>query len=232
MNHISDKRSSSDRTSASHYFSDAQVPVTRLKNFIDELAEEVSSGHTQVSTDSMAQTDALFAIEVIIDYLMHRAVTSQTREKKTQLRRLYSKALFIQMLEKDGGIYSSARAAEVLGKTKTTVKNWKDAGRLLAIEIDGEFYFPAFQFTEDKPVSDRGVLKGLPELLQALQKQERFSDRMQYSFFMEERNTVLNGLQPAGRTFTVASLLRSAPEPAVMDELHRLARVYGTQDAA
>lgn len=82
MNHISDKRSSSDRTSASHYFSDAQVPVTRLKNFIDELAEEVSSGHTQVSTDSMAQTDALFAIEVIIDYLMHRAVTSQTREKK------------------------------------------------------------------------------------------------------------------------------------------------------
>ena len=232
MNHISDKRSISDRTSASHFFSDAQVPVSRLKNFIDELAEDVSSGNTQVSTDSMAQTDALFAINVIVEYLMHRAVTSQTREKKTQLRRLYSKALFIQTLENDGGIYSSAKAAEVLGKTKTTVRNWKDAGRLLAVDIDGEFYFPAFQFTEDKSISDKGVLKGLPELLQTLRKHENLSDRMQYSFFMEERNTVLNGLKPTGRSFTVAGILKSAPEPVLMDELHRLARIYGTQDAA
>ncbi|RXJ09087.1 hypothetical protein [Lelliottia nimipressuralis] len=232
MNHISDKRSISDRTSASNHFPDAQVPASRLQNFIDELAEDVRSGNTQVSADSMAQTDALFAIDTIVGYLMHRAVTSQTREKKTQLRRLYSKALFIQTLEQDGGIYSSAKAAEVLGKTKTTVKNWKDTGRLLAVEIDGEFYFPAFQFTEDKPISDRGVLKGLPELLQALQANKNLSDRLQYSFFMEKRNTVLNGLQPAGRTFTIAEILKTAPGPQLMAELHRLVRVYGTQDAA
>ncbi|MFZ5316476.1 hypothetical protein ACOY7N_20920 [Enterobacter asburiae] len=232
MNPISDKRSNSDRTSASNHFSDYQVPASRLLNFINELAEDVRSGHMPVSADSMAQTDALFAMNTIVESLMHRALTSQTREKKAQLRRLYSKALFIQTLEQDGGIYSSAKAAEVLGKTKTTVKNWKDTGRLLAVEIDGEFYFPAFQFTEEKPISDRGVLRGLPELLQALQANRELSDRLQYSFFMEERNTVLSGLQPAGRTFTVAEVLKMAPGPQLMAELYRLIRVYGTQDAA
>lgn len=232
MNPISDKRSIGDRTSASNHFSDAQVPASRLQNFINELAEDVRSGHTPVSADSMAQTDALFAMNAIVEYLMHRALTSQTREKKAQLRRLYSKALFIQTLEQDGGIYSSAKAAEVLGKTKTTVKNWKDTGRLLAVEIDGEFYFPTFQFTEEKLISDRGVLKGLPELLQALQANGELSDRLQYSFFMEERNTVLSGLQPAGCTFTVAKVLKMAPGQHLMAELHRLVRVYGTQDAA
>jgi hypothetical protein len=232
MSPISDKRRISDRTSVTTLFSDAQVPASRLKNFIDELADDVRSGNTPVSADSMAQSDALFAISTIVDYLMHRAVTSQTPEKNTQLRRLYSKALFMQTLEQDGGIYSSAKAAEVLGKTKTTVRNWKDAGRLLAVEIDGEFYFPAFQFTEEKPISDKGVLKGLPELLQSLQTNGNFSDRMQYSFFMEERNTILNGLLPAGRSFTVADVLKTAPGAQLMAELHRLVRVYGTQDAA
>lgn len=129
MNHISDKRSISNRTSASNIFPDAQVFASRLQNFINELAEDVRSGNSQIRADSMAQTDVLFATDTIVEYLTHRAVTNQIREKNLKLRRLYSKALFIQKLEQDGGIYSSAKAAEVLGKTKTTVKNWKDAGR-------------------------------------------------------------------------------------------------------
>lgn len=78
---------------------------------------------------------------------------------------------------------------------------------MLAVEIDGEFYFPALQAKED------------------------LSDRLQYSFFMEERNTVLNGLRHASRTFTVAEILKTALGPQLMAEIHRLVRVYGTQDA-
>ncbi|HDI6054684.1 TPA: hypothetical protein PN969_004660, partial [Escherichia coli] len=50
-------------------------------------------------------------------------------------------------------------------------------------------------------------------------------------FFMEERNTVLDGLTPAGRTFTIAEVLKGNPDAKVMDELRRLARNYGTQNA-
>lgn len=70
--------------------------------------------------------------------------------------------------------------------------------------------------------SDGGVLKGLKALLGHLGK---FSDRMQYSFFMEERNTVPDGFKPKRNTFTVAEVLKSNSGVIVMDELLRLARL-------
>lgn len=224
------KRMGNTRSSATNSFSDSGIFAARLQNFVREVAEDVRAGNTPIAPESMAETDAVFTVDAILQFLMNRAVNSETKEKKRQRRRLLSKAMFLDTLEKDGGIYSSAKAAEILGKTKTTVKNWKDAGQLLALEIDGEFYYPAFQFTDDESISDKGVLRGVAELL-GLLKEQGFSDRMQYSFFMEERNTVLNGLSTTGRPYTVAGILKSRPDPALMDELHRLARVYGSQDA-
>ncbi len=223
------KRNNIDRSSDNKIYHNSVTPAARLQNFIQELVDDVRSGNTQISRASMAHTDAIFALDAIIEYMKNRAVTSMTTEKNRQLRRLYSKALFLQTLEKDGGVYNSAQAAEILGKTKTTVRNWKDVGQLLALEIDGEFYYPVFQFTDAESISYRGVLKGVPELLKNL---KGFSDRMQYSFFMEERNSVLNGLLPAGRVFTIAEILKNKPGQVLMAELHRLARVYGTQGAA
>ncbi|XBS70246.1 hypothetical protein ABK905_02935 [Acerihabitans sp. KWT182] len=222
------KRNIHERSSDKHIYQDSGTPAARLQNFIQELADDVRSGNTQISHASMAHTDAIFALDAIIEYMKNRAIGSMTKEKSRQLRRLHSKALFFDTLEKDGGVHSSAEAAEILGKTKTTVRNWKESGQLLALEIDGEFYYPVFQFTDVESISDKGVLKGLPELLKNL---KGFSDRMQYSFFMEERNTVLNGLSPPGRVFTIAEILKNKPGQELMAELHRLARVYGTQDA-
>ena len=72
------------------------------------------------------------------------------------------------------------------------------------------------------------MLRGVAELLTMLSS---FSDRMKYSFFMEQRNTVLDGLNPAGHSFTVAEVLKGNPDEKVMNELRRLARNYGTQNA-
>lgn len=229
MTTATQKRNGSDRSSAKNTPLDMDILAARLQNFVQELAEDVRSGNTSINIKSMGETDAIFTIDIILQHLQHRAANAVTKEKSRQKRRLHSKALFLQILENDGGVYSSAEAADILGKTKTTVKNWKDAGRLLAIDIDGEFYFPVFQFTDDESVSEKGVLKGVPELLQMLNS---FSDRMQYSFFMEERTTVLNGLLPAGRRFTVAEVLKSNPSKEVWGELQRLARVYGTHCVA
>lgn len=222
------KRNANNRSSTVNNFSDTGIAAARLQNFIQDLAEEVRSGSTPVAPESMGATDAVFALETILKFMEHRAVNSMTQEKKRQQRRLYSKALFLQTLEKDGGVYSSAKAAEILGRTKPTVKTWKDTCRLLALDIDGEFYYPVFQFTEEERISDKGVLRGVAELLPML---KTFSDRMQYSFFMEERNTVLNGLSPAGGKFTVAEVLKNNPGEQLLEELRRLARNYGKQDA-
>lgn len=84
-----------------------------------------------------------------------------------------------------------------------------------------------FQFTDEEEISDKGVLRG-GQLLPLLSS---FSDRMKYSFFMEQRNAVLDGLNPAGRAFTVAEALKGNPDEKVMNELRRLARNYSTQNA-
>ncbi len=229
MTTATQKRDGSDRSSAKSIHLDMEVLATRLQNYVQEVAEDVRSGNTSINLKCMGETDAIFTLDVILQHLQHKAVNAVTKEKSRQKRRLHSKALFLQTLKNDGGVYSSAEAADILGKTKTTVKNWKDAGRLLALDIDGEFYFPVFQFTDDEYVSEKGILKGVPELLQLL---NNFSDRMKYSFFMEERTTVLDGLLPAGRSFTVAEVLKSNPSKEVWNELQRLARVYGTHCAA
>lgn len=228
MSTLTQKRNGNDRSSTMRNFSDTGIAAARLQNFAEVLADEIRAGVTPVAPESMAETDAVFALDTILKFMKHRAVNSLTPEKKRHQRRLHSKALFLQTLEKDGGVYSSAEAAEVLGRSKPTVKTWKDTGRLVALDIDGEFFYPVFQFTDEEGISDKGVLQGVAELLPMLSS---FSDRMKYSFFMEERNSVLNGLSPAGRTFTVADVLKSNPDEKVMNELRRLARNYGTQNA-
>lgn len=228
MSTLTQKRNGNDRSSTMRNFSDTGIAAARLQNFAEVLADEIRAGITPVAPESMAETDAVFALDTILKFMKHRAVNSLTPEKKRHQRRLHSKALFLQTLEKDGGVYSSAEAAEVLGRSKPTVKTWKDTGRLVALDIDGEFFYPVFQFTDEEGISDKGVLQGVAELLPMLSS---FSDRMKYSFFMEERNSVLNGLSPAGRTFTVADVLKSNPDEKVMNELRRLARNYGTQNA-
>lgn len=228
MNTLTQKRNGNDRSSTMRNFSDTGIAAARLQNFAEVLADEIRAGATPVAPESMAETDAVFALDTILKFMKHRAVNSLTPEKKRHQRRLHSKALFLQTLEKDGGVYSSVEAAEVLGRSKPTVKTWKDTGRLVALDIDGEFFYPVFQFTDEEGISDKGVLQGVAELLPMLSS---FSDRIKYSFFMEERNTVLNGLSPAGRTFTVADVLKGNPDEKVMNELRRLARNYGTQNA-
>ena len=228
MNTSTQKRNGNDRSSTMHNFLDNSIAAERLENFFQDLVEEVRSGKTPIAPESMGNTDAVFTMDVILKLLENRAVNSLTPEKKRQQRRLHSKALFLQRLENDGGVYTSAKAAEMVGKSKPTVKTWKDTDQLLALDIDGEFYYPVFQFTDEEGISDKGVLRGVAELLTMLCS---FSDRMKYSFFMEQRNTVLDGLNPAGRSFTVAEVLKGNPDEKVMNELRRLARNYGTQNA-
>ncbi|OBU03546.1 helix-turn-helix domain-containing protein [Morganella psychrotolerans] len=226
MTTTTQKRNVHDRSSGNSF---SVISADRLQNIIGEIADNIRAGKTNVSTESMSQTDMLFVFDMLVKNSTEHAIQSQSKEKNRLLRRVKSKIMFAQTLEADGGVLSTAEAADALGKTKTTVNTWRKNRKLLAIDLDGEFYYPIFQFTDDEKNSDGGVLKGLKALLDHLRK---FSDRMQYSFFMEERNTVLNGFKPKRNTFTVAEVLKSNSDGIVMDELLRLARLFGTQDPA
>jgi hypothetical protein len=202
----------------------------RFREITTDLIGSISNGETPISIDSFGKTDNLFLLDMLQHVIKELAINAPTPEKKIQARRLYSKALFHAKLKEHGGVYSSAKVAEIINRSKVTVKNNKDNNKLLALDLDGEFYYPVFQFVEDESkTSSHRILKGIDKLLPLL---DRFSDRMKYSFFMKKRNTVLNGVYPKGREFTVAQLLQENPNEVVMEELMRLARLEGTQDLA
>lgn len=212
-----------------HDHTDTELVANRIESVSQFMGNVIRHGTIQCNKESLAKSDIEFMLDMVADFAKALAIDEITPEKKTLLRRLKSKAMFLDIVKKHGGAFSSAEVAKILGVSKVTVKNRKDAGKVLALNIDGEFYYPVFQFVKDENSADHRVLKGMDTLLPQLQG---FSDRLQYSFFMEERNTVLNGLLPQGRTFTVANLLREGVSDQVMQEIHRLARLYCTQDAA
>lgn len=203
------------------------VLVKRLENIFENIIDTAKSREILAPLEVLAKTDILYAIDMIIEYSTHNTLVSQSKEKKRLLRRAKSKAMFLERVEKDGGILSSAEVAKLLGKTKTTIRNWKNEGRLLALNINDEFYYPVFQFSDNTNISDKGILKGVPELLKYI---SAFSDRMQYSFFMEPRDTVLNGFIPPKESYTVIDVLKQNPNVELMDELYRLARLYNSQN--
>ena len=218
-----------DADSRAQEYSDNDLAADRIENFSDSIASAIRAGQTQVDRQSFAQTDAIFMMQTLLSYIKSKAINEITPEKQKLIRRLKSKTMFINTLAKHGGVLSSAETAELLGVSKVTIKKKKDTDKLLALNIDGEFYYPIFQFTEETTISEKGVLKGVAELLPLL---SQYSDRMKYSFFMEARSTVLTGVDPKRGSFAVADLLKEVPSDIVMQELARLARLYGSQDPA
>lgn len=133
--------------------SDSLFSVTsadRLLNIIGEVADNIRAGKTSVSAENMAQTDLVFAFNLIAQYSTELAIQSQTKEKKRLQRRLKSKIMFTQTLAADGGVLSTAEAATTLGKTKTTVNTWrKMAGCSPSIWM-GNFTIPFFSLPMTK----------------------------------------------------------------------------------
>ena len=209
------------------------LAAERFRDIVTDYAGSISTGVTPISIEVMGKTDPVFVLEILNSVFKEKALSSLTPEKKKLFRRQYSKAMFLNTLNEHGGVLSSAEAAKEIGKSKVTVKTRKDNNKLLALNLDGEFFYPVFQFVNEKENAkedtNSGVLKGMEELLPLL---NGFSDRMKYSFFMKKRNIILDGIKPKGREFTVAELLKENPNQVVMNELKRLARLEGSQDPA
>ena len=132
-------------------------------------------GSAHIEKQSLAHTDAMFMLEALLSYTKYQAISTITPEKKKLLRRIKSKEIFLNTVNQDGGVLTSAEAAKYLGVSKVTVMKKKDQRKLLALNIDGEFHYPVFQFTDDTRISDKGILKGIAALLPLLSD---FSDRL------------------------------------------------------
>lgn len=141
------------------------------------------------------------------------------RDTRVNLRRLHSTYAFLNTLADNGGAYGIEWVKNHLCVDEDVINFLVSEDKLLAIEVSGITLYPAFQFSEE-----RGIIFGLSELLPLL---DGFSDRMKYSFFIEDVGSRFGGTSLVTR---VADMLNTHPDTLVMGELKVLARNYGTQN--
>jgi excisionase family DNA binding protein len=106
---------------------------------------------------------------------------------------------------------TAPQAAELLGVSRQTPLNRVKDNTLLAVLDRGAYRFPAWQFD---PQGEDGVLRGLPEVLEALEPQQPFAKLV----WLRRPNPTLEDREPV-------ELLRDREIEPVIDAAHAAAEL-------
>ena len=115
-----------------------------------------------------------------------------------------------ELLEQDGGVLSPSHVGELLGISRQAVALRRNAGKLLGVEGNRGYVYPAWQFEGSV------VLKGFVEILDLLRDDDPWT---RFLFFLSHDDTV-EGKRPI-------DLLRAGK----FDEVRRAARMHGEHGA-
>lgn len=115
-----------------------------------------------------------------------------------------------ELLEQDGGVLSPSHVGALLGISRQAVALRRNAGKLLGVEGNRGYVYPAWQFEGSV------VLKGFVEILDLLRNDDPWT---QFLFFLSHDDAV-EGKRPI-------DLLRAGK----FDEVRRAARMHGEHGA-
>jgi hypothetical protein len=202
------------------------IAAKRFENIAKNFAEQIRSNKNPDLKNKLALSDDLFLMDIIVKTISDNSISELTADKKRLNNRVRSKIKFFENIKNNGGLFNSAEVAKLLGVSKVTIKKKKDNNKLLALNLDGEFVYPVFQFSSDENNSEKGVLKGMVEILSSI---ATFSDVMKYGFFVQKRN-VLNRYLP--NEYTVVEMLRAGISDDDLKSVLRISKTFGTQDPA
>lgn len=217
-----------DNINKKNISNDADIMANRLENIAKELADQIRSSFNSDMKMELALPDNQFFLNVATQVMSEKAITDMTKEKKRLINRSISRARFFDNIRDNGGLFTSLEVSKLLGVSKVTVKKKKDQNKLLSLNLNGEFVYPAFQFSTDNENSNKGVLIGMEETLPFL---NHFSDVMQYGFFVEKRK-IFDRVLPNSENYTIVNLLKKGINKKELDIIIRLAKTFGSQDPA
>lgn len=115
-----------------------------------------------------------------------------------------------ELLEQDGGVLSPSNVGELLGISRQAVGLRRNAGKLLGVEGNRGFVYPAWQF------EGNDVLDGFTEILQLLSDDDAWT---QFIFFLSHDDAI-GGKRPI-------DLLRKGK----LEQVRRAARMHGEHGA-
>ncbi len=161
---------------------------------------------------SLPQQDKAKALAAPNDFwtLMETLALAPVKESPELRVRLRGAIARRELLEQDGGVLSPANVAELLGISRQAVGQRRSAGKLLGIEGNRGYVYPAWQF------EGNDLLRGFAEILEMLAD----DDPWQQVVFFLSKDDAIGNRRPI-------DLLRQGK----LDLVRRAARMHGEHGA-
>lgn len=212
------------RTTASHHGEWYSTTAERLEKLMHSYLDALGNNE-QAYKILLSLPDDEFAIEFLTQAMTARHHQQQSPETARLLKRAKNRADFLHELEQLGGTVKSSEVARILGVSTVTVNNNRKNGKLLAVKMGGDYLFPMFQFAKNDQRGEKGMLKGMTDVLAHLQ---HVSDIRKCGFFMGKIDTLDTCLE---NDVTPLSMLEKGATEVEIRQLCRIAKLRGAQDA-
>lgn len=134
-----------------------------------------------------------------------------------------SRQIFLNKLEGCGGVYKSSNVMKILSVSETAVIKYGETHKLIMLKWGSDILFPVFQFSTNEWNNEKGMLKGVPELLALIT--HKVSDVRKCNFFTEKIE-----VPNESERISILDVLRRGCSEEQMGYFHLLAKNFGTNN--
>ncbi|MHC9060977.1 hypothetical protein [Pantoea sp. y20] len=131
---------------------------------------------------------------------------------------------FMEHLQTFGGVHKTRMVERLTTLSTPTIIKYGENNKLIVLNWGAENLYPAFQFTTNEDLSEKGVLRGISELLSLMRY--KVSAVRKCNFFTREVE-----LPQTGEVVSVLEVLQRGATEQEMDYFRVLAENFGTQNA-
>lgn len=199
-----------------------------LKQRLDNIQQFIVSFLKQLPIEEQQELltlpDDAFWSEARFKARVQQVITTTTQEKTEQEEFAENRLAFMEHLQAYGGVHKTSAVEKLIHASVPTVIKYGEKNKLLVLNWGAENLYPVFQFSTDEIHSEKGMLKGVPKLLAAMQ--HNISTVRKCNFFTHQRE------MPASAEMTsILAVLQRGATPEEMAFFMILAENLGTQNA-
>lgn len=131
---------------------------------------------------------------------------------------------FMEHLQTFGGVHKTKMVERLTTLSTPTIIKYGENNKLIVLNWGAENLYPAFQFTTDEKLSEKGVLKGVSELLGLMR--HNVSAVRKCNFFTRHVD-----MPATGEETSILQVLQRGATEEEMNYFRVLAENFGTQNA-
>ncbi|QXR21104.1 hypothetical protein EGK58_016750 (plasmid) [Acinetobacter variabilis] len=196
----------------------------RLLNISKKFIKTINDLSDEDLQSILVLSDEELWSEVKSQALTQMVIERKTPEKEEQEEYAEARQAFLLSLEKYGGVHKSSTVGKLLSVTAPTVIKYGKQNKLIVLNWGAENLYPVFQFSTNEKNSEKGMLRGIPELLSLIS--HNVSAVRKCNFFMKRIE-----IPDHNEKISVLEILRRGATKEEMNYLRIRAENFGTNNA-